>query len=134
MVELVNTLRSIKDFKGPKVILHLKTIKGKGYKPAEESAVVWHAPGLFDPNTGKRNVAPELPDTPLKYQEIFGQTLLELAEMDERVVGITPAMISGSSFNFMQHEYPNRVFDVGIAEGHAVTFAAGLALKGEIPF
>lgn len=133
VVELVNTLRSIKDFKGPK-LLHLKTIKGKGYKPAEESAVVWHAPGPFDPNTGQRNVAPELPDTPLKYQEIFGQTLLELAEMDERVVGITPAMISGSSFNFMQHEYPNRVFDVGIAEGHAVTFAAGLALKGEIPF
>lgn len=133
VIELVNTLKSIKDFKGPK-LLHIKTIKGKGYKPAEESAVVWHAPGTFDPITGKRSTVPELPDSPLKYQEIFGRTLLELADLDERVVGITPAMISGSSLNFMQQKYPSRVFDVGIAEGHALTFSAGLALSGEIPF
>lgn len=133
VVELVSTLRSIKDFEGPK-LLHIKTVKGKGYAPAEESAVVWHAPGLFDPVTGKLKVTPELPDSPLKYQEIFGKTLLELAELDPKVVGVTPAMISGSSFNFMQERYPNRVFDVGIAEGHAVTFSAGLARKGMIPF
>lgn len=133
VVELVNTLRSIKDFKGPK-LFHVKTIKGKGYEPAEKSAVVWHAPGKFDPVTGQRVVAREIPDSPLKYQEIFGKTLLELATLDKRVVGITPAMISGSSFDFMQKVYPERVFDVGIAEGHAVTFSAGLALKGLIPF
>lgn len=133
VIDLVHTLRSIKDFEGPK-LLHVKTIKGKGYKPAEESAVVWHAPGRFDPKTGKLNTTPELPDSPLKYQEIFGKTLLELAEADDKVVGVTPAMISGSSFNFMQSKYPQRVFDVGIAEGHAVTFSAGLARKGMIPF
>lgn len=130
---LIDTLNSIKNFKGPK-LLHIKTTKGKGYAPAEESAVVWHAPGMFDPSTGKLKVTPELPDSPLKYQEIFGKTLLELAELDNKVVGITPAMISGSSFNFMQKRFPNRVFDVGIAEGHAVTFSAGLARKGLIPF
>lgn len=130
---LVENLRRIKGFEGPKM-LHIKTIKGKGYKPAEESAVVWHAPGKFDLKTGTRASTPDLPDKPLKYQEIFGRTLLELAKLDERVVGVTPAMISGSSFNFLQSEYPERVFDVGIAEAHAVTFSAGLALKGMIPF
>lgn len=133
VIELVNTLNKIKSFQGPK-LLHIKTVKGKGYKPAEKSAVVWHAPGTFDPSTGRRSVVPELPDTPLKYQEIFGRTLLELADLDQRVVGITPAMISGSSFNYMQQKYPERVFDVGIAEAHAVTFSAGLALEGQIPF
>lgn len=133
VISLVNHLRNIKDFEGSKM-LHIKTVKGKGYKPAEESAVVWHAPGRFDLKTGVRVTTPEMPDKPLKYQEIFGKTLLELAEMDDRVVGVTPAMISGSSFNFMQEVYPDRVFDVGIAEAHAVTFSAGLALKGMIPF
>ncbi len=133
VVDLVRHINRIKDFTGPK-LLHIKTIKGKGYKPAEDSAVVWHAPGKFDPITGERNVTLPHPDTPLKYQEIFGKTLLELADMDERIVGITPAMITGSSFNFMQERHPNRVFDVGIAEGHAVTFSAGLARKGMIPF
>lgn len=133
MIELVQNIRRIKDFSGPK-LLHIKTIKGKGYKPAEDSAVLWHSPGKFNPTTGKRLVAPEPPDTPLKFQEIFGKTLLELADMDKRIVGVTPAMISGSSFNHLQERYPDRVFDVGIAEAHAVTFSAGLALKGLIPF
>ena len=130
---LVEMLRTIKDFKGPK-ILHIKTEKGKGYKPAEEDAVIWHAPGKFDPETGLRKELPSLPDSPQKFQDVFGKTLLDLAQLDSRVVGVTPAMISGSSFGFMQREFPGRVFDVGIAEGHAVTFSAGLALGGLLPF
>lgn len=130
---LIERLEIIKHFKGPK-LLHVKTTKGKGYKPAEDSAVLWHAPGKFDVNTGERITIKEVPDKPLKYQEIFGQTLLELAEKDERIVGITPAMVSGSSFGYMQEKYPERVFDVGIAEAHAVTFSAGLAVNGMIPF
>lgn len=133
VVKLVEQLRAIKDFGGPK-LLHLKTTKGKGYKPAEESAVVWHAPGKFDVKTGKRLVAREVPDKPLKFQEIFGRTLVELAEMDDKIVGVTPAMVSGSSMGYLQNKYPDRLFDVGIAEAHAVTFSAGLAVKGMIPF
>lgn len=131
--DLVERLKLLKDFEGPK-LLHLKTEKGKGYKPAEEDAVAWHSPGLFDRSTGKRILAPKLPDEPQKFQDIFGKTLLELAQLDERVVGVTPAMVSGSSFGYMMKEYPDRVFDVGIAEGHAVTYSAGLALGGQIPF
>lgn len=131
--QLVERLEVIKDFEGPK-LLHIKTIKGKGYKPAEKSAVEWHAPGKFDRKTGLRIIPPMQPDHPMKFQDIFGQTLLELADMDERVVGITPAMISGSSFGYMMDKYPERVFDVGIAEGHAVTYSAGLAMGGSIPF
>lgn len=130
---LVYRLQQIKDFKGPK-LLHLKTEKGKGYAPAEHDAVVWHAPGRFDLDTGKREVAPESKEKPMKFQDIFGLTLLELAELDERIVGVTPAMVSGSSFNYMLDRYPSRVFDVGIAEAHAVTFSAGLAKTGSIPF
>lgn len=133
VIGLVEKLHAIKDFRGPK-LLHIKTSKGKGYRPAEEDAVIWHAPGKFDLTTGKRVVSPELPDSPQKFQDVFGKTLLELAKMDDRVLGITPAMISGSSFGYMQALFPNRVFDVGIAEGHAVTFSAGLALGGMIPF
>ena len=129
----VSVLEAIKDFEGPK-LLHVKTVKGKGYKPAEDSSVLWHAPGRFDLRTGelakkdKKNGAPE------KFQEVFGKTLVDLADLDDRVVGITPAMISGSSMGYMLSKYPDRVFDVGIAEGHAVTFSAGLALEGQIPF
>lgn len=133
VIKLIDHLKRLKNFQGPK-LLHIKTTKGKGYKPAEESAVVWHAPGKFDLETGVRFGVKEEPDKPLKFQEIFGKTLLELAEIDERIVGITPAMISGSSFDFMQARFPDRVFDVGIAEGHAVTFSAGLAVNGMIPF
>ena len=133
VVGLVEKLETIKDFKGPK-LLHIKTEKGKGYKPAEEDAVIWHAPGKFDAKTGRRKESPALPDSPEKFQDVFGKTLLELAEADSGIVGITPAMISGSSFGFMQSVYPDRVFDVGIAEGHAVTFSAGLALGGVVPF
>lgn len=133
VIGLVEKLKTIKDFKGPK-LLHIKTEKGKGYRPAEDDAVVWHAPGKFNPETGERKVAPCLPDSPQKFQDVFGQTLLELAQEDERVLGITPAMISGSSFGYMQSVFPDRVFDVGIAEGHAVTFSAGLALGGKLPF
>lgn len=129
----VSVLEDIKDFEGPK-LLHVKTVKGKGYKPAEDSSVIWHAPGRFDLRTGqlapksKKNGAPE------KFQEVFGKTLVDLADQDKRIVGITPAMISGSSMGYMLQKYPERVFDVGIAEGHAVTFSAGLALEGQIPF
>lgn len=130
--ELIRILRLLKDMKGPK-LLHLHTIKGKGYKPAEESATIWHAPGKFDPVTGKRLVADES-NTPPKYQDVFGNTLVELAKANPRIVGITPAMPSGCSMNIMMREMPDRAFDVGIAEGHAVTFAGGMAKEGLIPF
>lgn len=129
VVAIVKILNEIKDYKGPKV-LHLITSKGKGYTPAEEDQTVWHAPGKFDPETGKRLTGPEV----TLWQHVFGQTLLEMAREDKRIVGITPAMPTGSSLNIMQAELPDRVFDVGIAEGHAVTFSAGLAKAGSIPF
>lgn len=130
--ELVRILRMIKDMKGPK-LLHLHTTKGKGYKPAEENATVWHAPGTFDPETGER-IIKKADGTPPKYQDVFGHTLLELAERNPRIVGVTPAMPSGCSMNIMMKAMPDRTFDVGIAEGHAVTFSGGMAKDGLIPF
>ena len=132
VIELVHMLRRLKDMKGPKM-LHLHTIKGKGYAPAEEQATVWHAPGKFDPATGKRIVSDET-NTPPRYQDVFGETLLELAKMNDKIVGVTPAMPTGCSMNIMMAEMPDRTFDVGIAEGHAVTFSAGMAKDGLIPF
>ena len=131
VIGLVRILSEIKNFHGPKV-LHIVTQKGKGYAPAEADQTVWHAPGEFDVETGER-FASGSDGTPL-WQEVFGQTLLELAKQDKRIVGITPAMPSGCSMTIMQNELPDRVFDVGIAEGHAVTFSAGLAKEGMVPF
>lgn len=130
--ETVRILEQLKNMRGPK-LLHLHTVKGKGYEPAEREATIWHAPGKFDPETGER-----IPDTadpyPLKYQEVFGRTLLELAETNPNIVGVTPAMPTGCSMDIMMHAMPDRVFDVGIAEGHAATFAAGMAKDGLMPF
>lgn len=130
--ELVRILNMIKDMKGPK-LLHLHTTKGKGYKPAEENATVWHAPGTFDPETGER-IVKDTKGIPPKFQDVFGNTLLELAELNPRIVGVTPAMPSGCSMNIMMKAMPDRTFDVGIAEGHAVTFSGGMAKDGLIPF
>ncbi len=127
---LVRVLRALRDIGGPK-LLHVMTTKGKGLEPAEHDPAVWHAPGCFDPRTGERIAKPCPAD---RYQDVFGQTLLELARLDERVVGITPAMPSGCSMNILMREIPERCFDVGIAEGHAVTFSAGLAASGMRPF
>lgn len=129
---LIRILDNIKDLKGPK-LLHVHTKKGKGYKPAEESATEWHAPGKFNKSTGERIIV-QSKDQPQPYQNVFGHTLVELAEKDDKVVGITPAMPSGSSMTFMMKAFPSRAFDVGIAEAHAVTFSAGLAKEGMIPF
>lgn len=130
--ELVRILRQLKDMKGPK-LLHLHTKKGKGYEPAEKSAVVWHAPGKFDPKTGKR-IIHESHNEPPKFQDVFGNTLLELARKNPRIVGVTPAMPTGCSMNIMMKDMPERTFDVGIAEAHAVTFSAGMAKDGLQPF
>lgn len=130
--KLVKVLRDIKDMKGPR-LLHLYTVKGKGYKPAEEDPTIWHAPGRFDPDTGERIVKADPNKTPL-WQEVFGETLVELAEKDERVMGVTAAMPSGTSVNMLFDKLPERAFDVGISEGHAVTFAGGLAAAGKKPF
>ena len=131
---LVRILRDIKDMTGPK-ILHLHTIKGKGFAPAEESALVWHAPGRFDPDTGERLVNNDpMQKSPLRYQDVFGKTLLELAEKNSKIVGVTPAMPTGCSMNILMDAMPERTFDVGIAEGHAITFSAGMACSGLIPF
>lgn len=129
---LVKLLSQLKKIKGPK-ILHVITKKGKGYLPAENNQTLFHAPGKFDKFTGKQVVTSNGDDPPL-YQTVFGESILELARENERIVGITPAMLSGCSLNIMQKEMPNRVFDVGIAEQHAVTFAAGLAKEGMTPF
>ena len=129
---LVKLLNDIKDMQGPK-LLHIKTKKGKGFKPAEESATEWHAPGRFNKETGVRIIVHKL-NEPQLYQDVFGHTLVELAEKDERIVGITPAMPTGCSMTYLMKEFPDRAFDVGIAEGHAVTFSAGLAKEGMIPF
>ena len=128
--ELVRMLRSIKDMKGPRM-LHIRTTKGKGWEPAEKNATVWHQPGIFDIETGERIVTEG--GSP-RFQDVFGETLVELAKADERIVGITPAMPTGCSMNKLADVFPNRCFDVGIAEGHAVTFSAGLAKGGAIPF
>ncbi|MDO9633806.1 MAG: 1-deoxy-D-xylulose-5-phosphate synthase [Paludibacter sp.] len=130
---LVKVLNDIKDFKGPKV-LHCITKKGKGYMPAENDAVEWHAPGQFNVSTGVRTKSgQEIPTAPL-FQHVFGETLLELAQKNEKIVAITPAMPSGCSMIIMQKVLPERVYDVGIAEAHSVTFSAGLAKEGMIPF
>ena len=129
---VIKVLRDIKDMEGPR-ILHLCTIKGKGYEPAENDPASWHAPGKFDPETGKRIVS-DPTGKPLKYQDVFGKTILELAEKNDKIVGITAAMPSGTSMNIMQEVMPHRVFDVGISEGHAVTFAGGLAKDGMRPY
>ena len=132
VMELVRTLRQLKDMKGPK-LLHLHTIKGHGYAPAEKAATIWHAPGRFDVSTGKR-IKTDNGNEPAKYQDVFGNTLLELAKENKRIVGVTPAMPTGCSMNIMMKEMPDRVFDVGIAEGHAVTFSGGMAKDGLQPF
>ena len=129
--EVVRILGQLKDMRGPK-LLHLHTVKGKGYKPAEEHATIWHAPGKFDPDTGERINEGE--PYPLKYQEVFGKTLLELAKSNPNIVGVTPAMPTGCSMDIMMKEMPDRVFDVGIAEGHAATFSCGMAKDGLMPF
>ena len=128
--ELVRALAALRRIEGPK-LLHVMSVKGKGYKPAECNKPVWHAPGKFNPETGERIVSKT---EVARYQDVFGQTLLDLARADERIVGITPAMPSGSSMNILMKEMPERCFDVGIAEGHAVTFSAGLAAAGMVPF
>lgn len=131
VVSLVRVLIALKEVKGPK-LLHVMTIKGKGYEPAEKGdPAVWHSPGRFDVATGQREPSGS---GATKYQYVFGRALLELAQQNPQVVGITPAMATGCSMNILQREMPERCFDVGIAEGHAVTFSAGLAAQGMIPF
>ena len=129
---LAKVLKDIKDMKGPK-LLHIHTTKGKGFEPAEKAATIWHAPGMFDKETGERIIADTVGMPPL-YQEVFGHTLLELAKQNDKIVGVTPAMPSGCSMNILMKEMPDRGFDVGIAEGHAVTFSGGMAKDGLIPF
>jgi 1-deoxy-D-xylulose-5-phosphate synthase len=130
--DLVRILRQLKDMKGPK-LLHLHTKKGHGYAPSEHYTPVWHAPGKFDPETGEL-IKGDNEDKKIKYQQVFGETLLELARLNPRIVGVTPAMPTGCSMNIMMNEMPDRTFDVGIAEGHAVTFSAGMAKDGLLPF
>ncbi len=130
--EVVRIMRQLKDMRGPN-LLHLHTVKGKGYEPAEKSATIWHAPGRFDAETGER-IVPDTSNEPPKFQEVFGNTLLELARRNPKIVGVTPAMPTGCSMNIMMKEMPDRVFDVGIAEGHAVTFSGGMAKDGLLPF
>lgn len=128
--ELVTTLSKIKEIKGPK-LLHIRTVKGKGYKPAEENQSVWHAPGKFNVETGERILKnPNI----YRYQDIFGETIVELAKENEKIVAVTPAMASGCSMTKMMEVFPHRSFDVGIAEQHAVTFSAGMAANGMLPF
>lgn len=130
--ELVRILQNIKDIDGPK-ILHIRTVKGKGYEPAEKSAIEWHAPGKFNPKTGERCISCNQ-EKPPKFQDVFGLTLVELARQNNKIVGITPAMPTGCSMTYLMKEMPQRAFDVGIAEAHAVTYSAGLAKEGMIPF
>ncbi len=132
VTELVRTLQQIRDMKGPK-LLHLKTVKGKGFVAAEENPTVYHAPGAFDPETGERIMKKDANCAP-RYQDVFGNTLIELAKSNKAIVGVTPAMATGCGMAKMMHEMPERTFDVGIAEGHAVTFSAGMARDGMIPF
>ncbi|MBR2415275.1 MAG: 1-deoxy-D-xylulose-5-phosphate synthase [Bacteroidaceae bacterium] len=130
VLELVRMLRMVKDMKGPKM-LHINTVKGKGFEPAEKTPTVWHQPGIFDIETGERIVKDSANP---RFQDVFGETLVELARANDKVVGITPAMPTGCSMNLLMNEMPQRFFDVGIAEGHAVTFSAGLAKGGLVPF
>lgn len=131
--QLVRILQVLKDMKGPK-LLHLHTVKGKGYEPAEKAATIWHAPGKFCVDTGERISDEKQVEQPPKFQTVFGETLLELAKRNPKIVGVTPAMPTGCSMNIMMKEMPDRVFDVGIAEGHAVTFSGGMAKEGLQPF
>jgi 1-deoxy-D-xylulose-5-phosphate synthase len=128
---LDKVLRRLKNIPGPKV-LHVLTVKGKGYAPAEQQQSVWHAPGCYNPDTGARIASGT--DAPARYQDVFGHTMVELARLNDKIVGVTPAMPTGSSLNIMMEAMPERTFDVGIAEGHAVTFSAGLAAAGMMPF
>lgn len=128
--KLVNILEEIKDMKGPR-ILHLSTVKGKGFEVAENNPSIWHAPGKFNPDTGERKKSSD--PAPMLWQQVFGESLVEMADKDERIMGITAAMPSGTSINMMLDKYPSRTFDVGISEGHAVTFAGGLAAAGKLP-
>lgn len=130
--QLVDMLRRLKDLDGPK-LLHVVTTKGKGLRQAERDPIAYHAPGLYDIRTGDQ-IHTDNTDTPLRYQEVFGHTIVELANANPAIVGITPAMLTGCSLSIMQQQIPERVFDVGIAEQHAVTFAAGLAAAGMVPF
>ena len=130
---VIRVLNDIRDMEGPR-ILHLRTVKGKGYAPAEADPASWHAPGRFDPATGKRAEAVPDPTKPPKYQDVFGDTLVELAQKNKAITAISAAMLSGTSVGTMQAVMPERVFDVGISEGHAVTFAGGLAKDGMRPF
>ncbi|WP_443777045.1 1-deoxy-D-xylulose-5-phosphate synthase [Bacteroides clarus] len=129
---LARILRDIKDMQGPK-ILHLHTVKGKGFEPAEKEPGIWHAPGKFDPETGERITA-DTSNLPPLYQTVFGETLVELAEKNPKIVGVTPAMPTGCSMNILMQAMPDRAFDVGIAEGHAATFSGGMAKEGLQPF
>jgi len=133
VVYLAKVLDDLKDIPGPK-LLHCITVKGKGYSPAEENQTMFHAPGLFNKKTGERIVVTSDKPTPPKYQDVFGETLVELAEKNDKIVGITPAMASGCSMNILMEKMPKKAFDVGIAEQHAVTFSAGLAAEGLVPF
>ncbi len=130
--EIVRLLNQLKDMKGPR-LLHLRTTKGKGYEPAEKQATLWHAPGKFDAETGER-IVKDCSHEPPRFQDVFGETLLELARQNPDIVGVTPAMPTGCSMNIMMREMPCRTFDVGIAEGHAVTFSGGMAKDGLQPF
>ncbi|WP_219932381.1 1-deoxy-D-xylulose-5-phosphate synthase [Perlabentimonas gracilis] len=133
VVYLAQVLKDLKNIPGPK-LLHCVTVKGKGFSPAEQNQTAWHAPGVFDKTTGQRIVITSDKPTPPRFQDVFGHTMVELAEQNEKIVGITPAMPSGCSLNIMMEKMPDRTFDVGIAEQHAVTFAAGLAAEGLVPF
>lgn len=130
IIEMTTILQKVKELDGPKIV-HVRTIKGKGYAPAEAEQTKWHSTSKFDKISGKGIIES---DDKVKYQDVFGRTLLELAEKDPKIVAVTPAMISGSSLHFMQDKFPERVFDVGIAEQHALTFSAGLAASGMKPF
>jgi 1-deoxy-D-xylulose-5-phosphate synthase len=133
VIYLARILKDLKNIPGPK-LLHIRTIKGKGFPQAELNQTIWHAPGPFDKNTGELLRIKTDKPTPPKYQDVFGHTILELAEKNKKIVGITPAMPTGCSLNIMMEKMPERTFDVGIAEQHAVTFSAGLAVKGMVPF
>ena len=132
VLTLTKVLREIKDMKGPK-LLHIHTQKGRGFKQAEEDPTIWHAPGMFDKDTGERIISDTTGMPPL-FQEVFGKTLVELARQNDKIVGVTPAMPTGCSMNLLMQEMPDRAFDVGIAEGHAVTFSGGMAKDGLLPF
>ena len=133
VAKLVDVFNDIKDMRGPRIV-HLRTRKGKGFAPAEKDPTTWHAPGKFNKDTGEILSKPSDQPHPLKFQDVFGKTIVELAQADEKVVGITAAMPTGCSLTFLQEAFPKRAFDVGIAEEHAVTFAGGLAKDGLKPY